>query len=325
VKRAIDSASSTGTHGVARKVARTGVALALADIDGDADALVAVVLDGFDLAAAHRDRLSEAFGYIDFGRRRTALRGRDQQVLRDVAHVCIGIAETLSGHEGAYLAVKFGEWHRALGGVRACRAKAAIIAACQASPRPMRPKSISTEDPDDEPQYDGPSKSQRKRDLMRCRTSAQLVELSAAQLKRIDMPENLRIAIEESQKITRSREGLRRQMQFIGKVMRGIDTRRWSRRWRPCAACRRAVAAREDARTHARAAARRRAGAGRHRRPMAGRRSDQHLRTLRRNALRETELNKPPRAFPRNLPRPAPARQRDRSAGNRRGRKRMSE
>ena len=32
-------------------------------------------------------------------------------VLRDVAHVCIGIAETLSGHEGAHLAVKFGEWH----------------------------------------------------------------------------------------------------------------------------------------------------------------------------------------------------------------------
>ena len=72
----------------------------------------------------------------------------------------------------------------------------------------MRPKSISTHtEPDDEPQYDGPSKSQRKRESHALQDiGAQLVELSANQLKRIDMPDNLRLAIEETQR-TRSREG----------------------------------------------------------------------------------------------------------------------
>ena len=39
--------------------------LALAEIDGDADPLVAVVFDGLDLAATNADRLAESFGDID--------------------------------------------------------------------------------------------------------------------------------------------------------------------------------------------------------------------------------------------------------------------
>ena len=40
--------------------------LALSKINGDANPFVAVVLDGFNLAATHRDRLPEAFRDIDF-------------------------------------------------------------------------------------------------------------------------------------------------------------------------------------------------------------------------------------------------------------------
>ncbi len=65
----------------------------------------------------------------------------------------------------------------------------------------MRPKSISTHtEPDDEPQYDGPSKSQRKRESHALQDiGAQQVALSANQLKRIEMPDNLRLASEETQ------------------------------------------------------------------------------------------------------------------------------
>ena len=162
----------------------------------------------------------------------------------------------------------------------------------------MRPKSISThDDPDDEPQYDGPSKSQRKRDSHALQDiGTQLVELSAAQLKRIDMPENLRIAITEAQR-TRSHEGLRRQMQYVGKVMRGIDTA-------PLTEALDAIHGRS-----ARAVAREQMLERMRERLIADEQvlgdiaaqwpgADlTHLRTLRRNVLRERELNKPPRAF----------------------------
>jgi ribosome-associated protein len=49
-----------------------------------------------------------------------------------------------------------------------------------------------------------------------------LLALPASRLAAIDMPELLRDALEQMQR-TRSHEGKRRQLQYIGKVMRGID------------------------------------------------------------------------------------------------------
>jgi len=49
-----------------------------------------------------------------------------------------------------------------------------------------------------------------------------LVELSREQLARIDLPEDLREAVTECRGITKH-EGRRRQMQYIGKIMRNID------------------------------------------------------------------------------------------------------
>ncbi len=49
-----------------------------------------------------------------------------------------------------------------------------------------------------------------------------LVELSTAQLAAVELPDDLRDAVLEARRIT-GREGRRRQMQYIGRLMRDID------------------------------------------------------------------------------------------------------
>lgn len=67
------------------------------------------------------------------------------------------------------------------------------------------------------------SKSQRKRESTALQDMGkELVELSREQLARIEMPGELREAILECKRFTRH-EAIRRQLQYIGKVMRDID------------------------------------------------------------------------------------------------------
>ena len=67
------------------------------------------------------------------------------------------------------------------------------------------------------------SKSQRKRDMSALQDiGAELVMLNADQLVQIKLPERLIEAIADAQRI-RDFEGRRRQMQFIGKLMREVD------------------------------------------------------------------------------------------------------
>lgn len=74
-----------------------------------------------------------------------------------------------------------------------------------------------------EEEYTKPSKSQRKRDMTALqKLGQQLVDAPTDRVKRIDLPENLKTAIDEYRKI-KSHEGRRRQLQFIGKIMRGLD------------------------------------------------------------------------------------------------------
>ena len=71
--------------------------------------------------------------------------------------------------------------------------------------------------------WDGPSKSQRKRDSDALQAlGARLVKLSNERLKKIAMPDNLRSAIADAQRIT-AHGALRRQMQLVGKIMRSVD------------------------------------------------------------------------------------------------------
>lgn len=80
---------------------------------------------------------------------------------------------------------------------------------------------------DDEP-YDPdstrpPSKSQRKREATALQDLGEhLVKLTAAQLKRIPLPDELLAAVTAAQ--TMSQRGAhKRQLQFIGKLMRRLD------------------------------------------------------------------------------------------------------
>ncbi len=68
-----------------------------------------------------------------------------------------------------------------------------------------------------------PSKSQRKREMNALQDlAAELVKLSARDLAKIPMPEELLEAVEHARSIT-SHGAMRRQRQYLGKVMRHLD------------------------------------------------------------------------------------------------------
>lgn len=72
-------------------------------------------------------------------------------------------------------------------------------------------------------EYDGPSKSQRKRDADAAqKLGTRLIELKESELQTLNLPERLLDAILLAQRIT-TRGGLARQRQYIGKLMRDID------------------------------------------------------------------------------------------------------
>lgn len=71
---------------------------------------------------------------------------------------------------------------------------------------------------------EGPSKSRRKADAHALQTlGAALVALNRSQLAQVDLPEALRDAVEAAQRIS-AHEGRRRQLQYIGKLMRNVDS-----------------------------------------------------------------------------------------------------
>lgn len=75
---------------------------------------------------------------------------------------------------------------------------------------------------DHDPEH--PSKSQRKRDADAAqKLGEQLVMLDDTRLSKVDLPEQLMDAIMTARKI-KQRGGRKRQLQFIGKLMRKIDT-----------------------------------------------------------------------------------------------------
>ena len=67
------------------------------------------------------------------------------------------------------------------------------------------------------------SKTRRKKQMHALQdVGSRLVALSADELARIDMPESLREAVEDARRFTRH-EARRRQLQYIGRLMRDID------------------------------------------------------------------------------------------------------
>jgi len=72
-------------------------------------------------------------------------------------------------------------------------------------------------------EYDGPSRSQLKRESEALQEFAeQLAELGRDQLTKIGIPDELMTALRDVQRIT-ANGGLRRQRQYLGKLMRALD------------------------------------------------------------------------------------------------------
>lgn len=72
-------------------------------------------------------------------------------------------------------------------------------------------------------QPDENSKSQRKRDMIELqKMGEQLIRLNAEQLEKMELPANLLEAILHAKSI-KANEAKRRQLQYIGKIMRNID------------------------------------------------------------------------------------------------------
>ncbi|MDR0717564.1 MAG: DUF615 domain-containing protein [Azoarcus sp.] len=145
---------------------------------------------------------------------------------------------------------------------------------------------------------DPPSKSRRKREMHALQElGARLVALPAEQLKKMPLPEALSGAVAEARRLTRKDEALRRQMQYIGKLMRGIDPEPLRARLDAL----RGPAAAEIARQHRLERLRDDLLADEKTITEIVRdwpRTDvQQLRALRRNALKEREQQRPPRAY----------------------------
>lgn len=145
--------------------------------------------------------------------------------------------------------------------------------------------------------YDKPSKSAVKREMTDLQAlGAELVALSKDQLKKVDLPDALRDAVRDAQRFTQH-GAHRRQLQYIGKLMRALDPE-------PIRAALdefSGISAAANARMHALERLRSRfledetvIGEIAAAHPDAGL---QQLRQLRRNALKEQQLSKPPRAF----------------------------
>lgn len=78
-------------------------------------------------------------------------------------------------------------------------------------------------EPPPKPEYDRPSKSQIKRDMEALQELGREVsELPRERIIELDLPEKLRDALLDYKTIN-AHEGKRRQYQYIGKLMRGID------------------------------------------------------------------------------------------------------
>lgn len=151
--------------------------------------------------------------------------------------------------------------------------------------------------PDDDATVERPSKTAQKKAMHELQALGEaLMTLPDARIDAIGLPESLREAVRAAQR-TKSFEGKRRQIQYLGKLMRGVD----DEPIRAGLAMLRGESSAETARLH------------RLERFRVRLLEDeavlaeiaalwpavdlQHLRTLRRNALKEKENNKPPKNF----------------------------
>ena len=82
----------------------------------------------------------------------------------------------------------------------------------------------NNETADEESQYDGPSKSQLKRDSQHLiDVGEEILKLSQEDIRSLQLPDELSEAVSTALKI-KSRSGLKRQRLYIGKLLRAMDS-----------------------------------------------------------------------------------------------------
>ena len=151
-----------------------------------------------------------------------------------------------------------------------------------------------------EPEYDRPSKSELKRQSNELqKLGEQLIEAPRDRVKRVPMPDEVKDAILMAQTIT-NHEGRRRQLQYVGKMMRTLDEEEVTVIQRTIESWKGASKA-ETASLHA--LERRRDKLLADDKALTQLLEEhphldvQHLRTLIRNARKEQAENKPPKAY----------------------------
>lgn len=163
--------------------------------------------------------------------------------------------------------------------------------------RREHPREELRDEQPDELRPEKPSKSQLKRDMDALQAlGARLVDLSKERLAKIALPDDLREAVREAQRITKH-EARRRQLQYIGRLMRNADAT-------PIQAAIDeidGISAAANARQHALERLRERLledeSVLNELATRVATTEFQRLRQLRRNALRERAEHKPPRAY----------------------------
>ncbi|MBL8401993.1 ribosome biogenesis factor YjgA [Accumulibacter sp.] len=143
-----------------------------------------------------------------------------------------------------------------------------------------------------------PSKTQRKRAMEELQSlGEELVELATDRLNKIALPDDLLVAVRETRRMSRHDDARRRQLQYIGRLMRDVDPAPI----RHALAAVRGESAEETGKLHRLERLRAELMADEkvlYRIASAFPSIDlQHLRSLRRAALLEQAQGKPPRSF----------------------------
>ncbi|MGJ7916937.1 ribosome biogenesis factor YjgA [Massilia sp. LXY-6] len=151
-----------------------------------------------------------------------------------------------------------------------------------------------------EPEYDRPSKSELKRQSNELqKLGEQLIEAPRDRVKRVPMPDEVRDAILMCQTIT-NHEGRRRQLQYVGKMMRSLDEeevaviQRTIESWKGTSKAEAAALHALERRREKLLADDKALTQLLEEHPQL---DVQHLRTLIRNARKEQAENKPPKAY----------------------------
>ena len=161
---------------------------------------------------------------------------------------------------------------------------------------PVEPHSTSLAD-EETSEYDGPSKSQLKRDMNALQAmGGELISLSAERLSKLNLPDKLRTALSDAKRITQN-GAKRRQLQYIGRLMRDVDVEPIRELLLENKGISVAAKAQQQKLERLRTRLMETEDViGELAREHPGL-DIQHLRQLRRNAIKETAQSKPPRAY----------------------------